>query len=192
MKSIQPRRRVASVLATVVMTAGFAVGMKSTALAVANPEKLPSLSCTFDDEPRSAFLSVEGLVVINKSKLTAFQFQSADVSTSKPEYRFVKGPTLTVNEPDEPGQRAALLGEAFGACVKAPQGWVPRRARIASKVHSSASAKSATVASVTASQILFAGPIKKGWREVFVVTERQVTRGWITAGGVDKRMLATP
>jgi hypothetical protein len=183
---------VASVLAIVVMTAGFAVDMTSTAFAVANPEKLPSLSCTFDEEPRSALLSVEGLVVITGTKPTAFQFQDADVSTSKPEYRFVNGPALTVNEPDEPGQRASLLGESFGACVKAPQGWVPRRARNAVKVHSTASTKSATVGSLTAKQIMFAGPTKKGFREVFVITQRAVKRGWVAGSAIETRPLATP
>jgi hypothetical protein len=174
------------------------VGTNPPAFAVGNPSTLPSFYCVFDEEPRTALLSTEGLIVVNGTKATAYQFQSADVAQPKPEYRFVNGPALIINEPDEPGNRAALLGDAFGACLKAPQNFVPRATRSAAKVHSTASTKSTTVTTLTAKQMVFVGAAKKGWREVFVPMARSqgpgivVRNGWINTNAVETRPLATP
>jgi hypothetical protein len=168
----------------------------SVALAVGNPSTLPSFYCSFSEEPRTALLSTEGLVVVNDTKATAYQFQSADVAQPKPEYRFVKGPTLTINEPDEPGNRAAFLDDSLGACARAPQDFVPRAARVSTKMYSTASTKSATVTTLAAKQIVFVGAAKKGWREVFVSTPRAtglglVTRsGWVSTSAVETRPVA--
>jgi hypothetical protein len=184
-------------LIVLLISSVLGIGTNSTAFAVGNPGSLPSFYCVFDEEPRTALLSTEGLVVINGTKATAHQFQSADVAQPKPEYRFVNGPTLIINEPDEPGNRAALLGESFGACLRAPQNFVPRAARSAAKVYSTASTKSSAVTTLTAKQIIFVGPVKKGWREVFLPTARAkgpgliVRSGWVNTNALGASPIAT-
>jgi hypothetical protein len=190
-------RRFLRALVTLVIASVISVNWSSVAVAVADPGILPPLYCAFDDEPRTAVVSVEGLVVLNGTKATAHQFQSADVGQPKPEYRFVDGPTLIVNEPDQPGNRAAFLEQSLGACVRAPRGFVPRRVRSAGALSQRASTKSPTSGTLSGQQIVFVGAVKKGWREVFAPTPRAggfglvVSRGWVKAGAVASGPLAT-
>jgi hypothetical protein len=183
-------------LIVVLLGSGLAIGANAAAVAVGNPSVLPALYCAFDEEPRTALLSTEGLVVVNGTKATAHQFRSADVAQSKPEYRFVNGPTLVVNEPNEPGNRAALLDASLGACLRAPKGFVPRRVRIAATAYQTGSAKSSTIAKLATQQIVFVGAVKKGWREVFMPVPRAngfglvVSQGWVKSGVVGTGPLA--
>ncbi len=177
-RSSQPLHRILGCLVAGAVSVVGQVPLAEPALAVGNPNSLPSLYCEFNEGNLMATISVEGLVRSSyEGALTAYQFVSANTTDSVAgTYTFQSNSRkskqrveITVRrETGSDGlttmeyQYAAQAPEGSGVCTGFPQGFVPRFVRNvaagdALNIRSQANATASIVARVPNDSWIFVG-----------------------------------